>query len=356
MKQDVLDALSGKFPQKIPSKETLNHPELIERVSGVSAYKDTQQAYELAWERLGIDIHASISQQAYPPKVPGGSWIVGNTRYADIGVFPTSMPLEHMPGYGKSTPEWVYEYDPAEDDFDLAEKVEELRKSNGEFRARFGSTAVHYHLYYTTLFMWPVVKFDWNGFLVAAALDPDRFDRHFWQPWIEISRKNVEALCRMDEEVVFVHDDLVMSTGPVFAPAFYDRHIFPRYRYILEPVKQAGKKLVYVIDGNCDLFLEKLLEFPIDAIMYENPATPFQRVLDTWGRAGRGFIGGIDTAAITRGSPEEVYRHTKSVIEAGREYPGFIIASCGGLHGGIPMENIASYFRARNDAGISAEL
>ncbi|KKL15669.1 hypothetical protein LCGC14_2503280, partial [marine sediment metagenome] len=65
----------------------------------------------------------------------------------------------------------------------------------------------------------------WEGFMTTAALDPQRFERHFWVPRAEISRKHAEALCRTDEEVVFVHDDLTMTTGPVFAPEFYERYI-----------------------------------------------------------------------------------------------------------------------------------
>jgi hypothetical protein len=266
------------------------------------------------------------------------------------------MPLEHMPGFDKSSADWVYRYDPADDDFGLEEQVRELRRENGAFRARFGAKAVHYHLYYTTLFMWAVVKFDWDHFMVAAALDPERFDRHFWQPWAEISRRHVEALCRVDEEVLFVHDDLVVSTGPVFSPAWYERHIFSRYPWILEPVRSAGKKLVFVTDGNCDAFLERLLDFPIDGLMFENPATPLPRVLETWGRAGRGFIGGIETALLTHGTPDAVYRHTRETIAACRAYPGFAIASCGGLHGNIPMENARAYFEARDAAGLPVEV
>jgi hypothetical protein len=40
------------------------------------------------------------------------------------------------------------------------------------------------------------------------------------------------------------------------------------------------------------------------------------------------------------------------VIQAARAYPGFIISSCGGLHGNIPMDNLAAYFDARREAGI----
>ena len=356
MRQDVLDALSGKFPSMVPCKESLNHPDLVRRVSGIDAYQDTPRALATAWERLGIDIHAWITDQAKAPVVPGGSWRTGTTWYSDMGIFPTAVPREPWQDMDTSSPEWVYRHDPSRDDIDVEAQARELCAANHAFRARFGAKAVHYHLYYTTLFMWAVVKLGWEGFMTAAALDPLRFDRHFWQPWTEISRKHVEASSRVDEEILFLHDDLVMATGPVFAPSFYETYIFPRYPYILEPARRAGKKLVLVTDGNCDAFLERLLGLPFDGLMYENPATPFHRVLETWGKAGRGFIGGIETAKLTGGTPEQVYQHTREVLSAGRAFPGFMIASCGGIHGNIPMANLEAYFMARSEAGIPADL
>ena len=38
MKRDVINALSGIIPEKIPSKETLNHPELMKYVSGIDPF------------------------------------------------------------------------------------------------------------------------------------------------------------------------------------------------------------------------------------------------------------------------------------------------------------------------------
>lgn len=356
MRRDVLNALSGRFPDRIPCKETLNHPGIIERVTGRDAFEQPVPAFCEAWQKLGIDIHAAPPESVRRPAVPGGTWVEDNTIYADIGVLPTSMPIEHCPEIAKINDDWVYEYNPEQDGFDRDHRVAELRGANRNFRNHCGPEAIHYHLYYTTLFMWPVVTLGWEGFMTAAALDPERFDRHFWEPWARISRKHVETLCQSEEDVIFVHDDLTMSTGPVFAPEYYDRYIFSRYPWILEPVLTSGKKLIYVIDGNCDVFLEKLLEFPIAGLMFESPATPLQRVLDTWGKAGRGFIGGIETAVLSMATEDEVANHTRSVIEKCREHPGFMISSCGGLHGDIPLNNIITYFRTRDSMGIPANL
>ncbi len=357
MKKDVIQALSGIFPKTVPSKETLNHPGIIKHVSGIDVYEDTAKAFEVAWAKLGIDIHSEMPKENAPrPKVPGGTWEEDGKIYSDYGVYPTSMPIEDESLTGEDVIQTVFNYDTDEDDFDLEDVKKSLCLRNKRFNEAFGDSAVMYHVFYTTLFMWPVVKFGWEPFMTAAALDPDRFDKELWEPWSKISRKYFQVLAAIDEEVVFCHDDLVMTTGPVFSPSFYDKYIFPKYEWIMEPVFEAGKKLVYVCDGNMDIFLERLLEFPIAAIMFENPATPFERVLDTWGEAGRGFIGGISTKLLTDGSAEDVCKHVKEVCKKGGEYPGFIISSCGGLPGNIPLENLLAYFRTRQDMGCGGSI
>jgi hypothetical protein len=264
--------------------------------------------------------------------------------------------MEHAPGHSKDGDNWVFRYDMSADDLDVQAEAQALRARNSAFRAHFGELAVMYELYYTTLFMWPVVTFGWEPFMLAATSDPERFDRELWGPWSHISRRHFKALAAIDEEVIFCHDDLGMGTGPIFSPRFYERYIFSRYEWIMEPAVRAGKRIVFVSDGNIDAFLERLLELPISGIMFESPTTPLERVLDTWGRAGRGFIGGIATVVLTFGTPEQVREHTRQVIRRGQEYPGFIISSCGGLPANIPLANILAYFAVRNELGIAAEL
>ncbi len=383
MKQDVIDALTGKTPSNVPSKETLNHPALIKHVTGIHPFEDTPAAFQLAYQRLGIDIHMPLpAANAARPQLPGGAWQQGNYRFSDMGVYPSPSTVEYCPHLEKNDPNWVFNYDPSGDGFardaELANldpadlqasfrpqgglqgegrlgTTDQLRQIDQRFTDHVGPHAVMYHLYYTTLFMWPVMKFGWEPFLMAAALEPERFDKQLWQPWTRISRQYFEIAAQLQQPVIFCHDDLTISTGPVFAPDFYERYIFPRYEFLFEPLVQAGKKIVFVCDGNMDVFLDRLLQLPIDAIMFENPATPFERVLETYGRAGKGFIGGIATAILTQGTPDDVRQHTRAVIEQARQYPGFIISSCGGLHGNIPLDNLLAYFQTRNDMGIPAQ-
>ena len=82
VKQDVLDALSGKFPKQVPCKESLNDPKIVEYVSGVDPFEDTPRAFAIAWGKLGIDIHVPLSAGNAPrPKVPGGTWVENMLAY-----------------------------------------------------------------------------------------------------------------------------------------------------------------------------------------------------------------------------------------------------------------------------------
>jgi len=49
---------------------------------------------------------------------------------------------------------------------------------------------------------------------------------------------------------------------------------------------------------------------------------------------------------LTFGAPDEVRDMVRS-LRPYRRYPGFAIASGGGLHGSIPLANLEAYFDAR---------
>ena len=80
MKSDTLAALSGTFPEHIPSKETLNHPDLIRHVSGLDPFTDTAAALATTWTKLGIDIHPPLPRaNAVAPDVPGAGCVDPDT-------------------------------------------------------------------------------------------------------------------------------------------------------------------------------------------------------------------------------------------------------------------------------------
>lgn len=83
--------------------------------------------------------------------------------------------------------------------------------------------------------------FGWKLFLISAVTQEVRFDR-LLDRFFELSVKRTKALARTSMKVVILHDDLTSNNGPVLAPEWYERHIFPRYPDIFKLLLNSGKK------------------------------------------------------------------------------------------------------------------
>ncbi len=358
MKQDVLYRAKGARTEKIPSKETLNHRQLIEWVSGTDVFMDTHQAYLRAYEALGLDLILRVPLKNENASFPTPS---GRCRrhprkpysFAALGVYDTAF--RHT--YACKTVEDVWELDVDSLKYeDLIVPVphscdaEDIRLR----QAALGDIGLYYPMLYTTLFMWAVEVLGWEIFMLSAMSQPQRFHDQFLLPCVQKSKAIVNEMARAsDSPFVFVHDDLANHAGPVFRPSWYDEFIFPHYPEIWGQAKDLGKKIIFVADGNMTSFIPKLRDVGVDGMLYENPATPLEVILENFGSRGGLFIGGIETAKLTFGTPGEVRKMVFDVAAKCADFTGFVMSSPGGLHDGIPMENLDAYFDARSQVGAT---
>ena len=359
MKTDIIKWAQQDPLAKIPSKETLNHQELIERVSGLDVYSNTPEAYKRAYKALGIDLINRVPLSNAPQPTAQGECRPHPTmpyNYCPLGVYDTGMRHTFL----CSTPEdvWAMDVDSLSYHDDLLVpaphpcKADDIRKR----QVAIGNIGQYYPLLYTTLFMWGVEILGWEVFMLAAASESDRFHEHFLIHCVAKSRAIVTEIGQAsDSPFIFVHDDLADANGPMFDPTWYQEYIFPHYPEIWSGAKKLSKKIIFVADGNMEKFLPSLIEAGVDGLMFENPATRIDVVIEHFGQPGKFMIGGINTVKLTLGSPEDVRNMVLGVHERTRNCPGFAISSCGGLHGNIPMANIEAYFDARAEVGATPE-
>lgn len=358
VKSDVLAMAAGRKPAKGPSKETLNHPGIIERATGINPAVDTPHAYRAAYAKLGIDIINRVPDRPAPvPMGPGETRDLGDGYIAGhLGVYDTvsrqEFPFESVEEFFAA--DRATGGRPAEIDLEYQALRTPVphRLDAADIRRRqklLAEVGVYYYQLYTTLFMWGVEYLGWEVFLLAGGLDPERLDRMFLRHAFEESRRLIEILVQSDCPFVFLHDDLADSRGPVFSPDWYDRYIFPRYPALFEPAKAAGKKVIFVADGNMEPFLERLRAVGVDGVMLENPATPFESILDVFGDSI--VIGGIDTGVLQHREPKEIREHVLEVHERTAALSGYAMSTPGGLHGSLPLVNLEAYFDARVETG-----
>lgn len=356
MKKDVIKWSYGKKPSKLISKETLNNRGLIEMVSNLNVYESTAEAYRRAYEALGIDIINRVPLCNAPEPTPEGEKHLHSSKpyyYGYLGVYDTIM--RHT--YSCKMPDDVWDMDIESLSYDdILVPVPHSCKAE-DIKARetaIGKTGLYYPMLYCNLFMWAVEVLGWEIFMMAAVIDPDRFHKYFILPCVKKSKAIVTKIAQTCESpFVFVHDDLANSNGPMFQPQWYKDYIFLHYPEIWADAKQMGKKIVFVADGNMESFLPQLIDAGVDGLMFENPATSLDAVIEHFGQPGRFLIGGIETAKLTFSSPDEIYRMTLDLHKKMADCPGFAISSCGGLHGNIPIENLEAYFDARVEIGAT---
>jgi hypothetical protein len=356
VREDVLAWARDERAHKLVAKETLNHRGLIELVSGLDVYQHTAGAYRRAYQALGIDIVNRVPLGNAPAPTPEGQTRPHPTKpyhLAPLGVYDTVMRHTHL----CDTPEDVWELDVQTWSYDdlLTPVPHPCTAEDIQAReAAIGEVGLYYPMLYTTLFMWPVEMLGWNIFMIAAALEPDRFHEHVLMPCAaQSARIVVEMVHASDSPFLYVHDDLADARGPIFRPAWYEKYILPHYPGIWAEAKRLGKKVIYVADGNMTTFLPQLVEAGVDGLMFETPATPLEIVIEHFGQEGRFFIGGIATRTLTFGTPDEVRRMVFDLVDRAGSYPGFAMASGGGLHDNVPLRNLEAYFDARASVGAT---
>jgi hypothetical protein len=354
MKKDALLLAESKLSEKRLSAEILNHPELIYLASGLDPYSDTSMAYLKAYESLGIDFLKRVPICNAPsPLKPGETKKLANGYIACyLGLY-NSVSRHKFPF--KDVDEFW-----ANDDieFDINKLItpepHPLEKEDINRRMQIaGGIGLYYYRLYTTLFMWAVEILGWELFMTAATLDPHGFKEKFLDKAFKKSLEYINILSQIDTPFVFCHDDLADQKGPIFPPNWYDDYIFPEYEKLWRPAKEAGKKIIFVADGNMGPFLKPLRETGVDGVVLENPATNFDSILENY--RDKIIIGGIDVKLLTFDTPQNVKKHILEIYEKTNDLPGFVMSVCGGIHGSIPMDNLEAYFDTRSELGYTPE-
>lgn len=184
-------------------------------------------------------------------------------------------------------------------------------------------------MHYGTLITRATIEFGWEPFLIAAALDPQRFGRVL-DRFGEASLAVATGWAQTDGvELVTIHDDIAGTRGPLMSPTWCREYVFPWYRRLFGAIHGTGRKVLYVSDGNYAAVLDDILATGADGLYIEsssmNPGE-FMR------RAGRDklFLIKTDSRVIDFGTPGDVRRELAALRELHGEFPGMMIYRGGG--------------------------
>lgn len=320
------------MPSEIPHTQYISHPHLASALTGLpEGHPDLERRYvekldlDFVWHTHGPDVKGRLTNMGH------AEWLEDGTDFDDGFRYPFE------------TPEEVLSFDPVEEYGlpDVNRQAEEYQAWWKDAQER--NDAVVPGGLYKSLFSFAIAAFGWEMFLTAAALDEERFDRVL-EGFFRIIMAHTRAWARTDIEVFLTHDDIVWTSGPVFHPRWYRRHVFPRYRKYWEVVKDAGKKVLFCSDGDFTPFIDDIAEAGADGFIFE-PLTSLDEIVTRYGRT-HVIIGNADTRILTFGTREDVRREVRRCIDSGRDCPGYFFAVGNHIPYNVPVGNAVACFEA----------
>ena len=169
----------------------------------------------------------------------------------------------------------------------------------------------------------------------ALGADPVRFGRTVdrYAAWMQ---QFYDALADTDVPVVYSHDDMVWTEGAFYAPEWYRTYVFPNYRRFWAPLREAGKKVIFVCDGNYTAFARDIAACGNSGFWFE-PFTDLPYMTETFGRS-HFLIGNADTRVLLGGTLQEITAEVERCMRYGKACPGYFMAVSNHIPANTPIE------------------
>ncbi|MCL2880111.1 MAG: uroporphyrinogen decarboxylase family protein, partial [Treponema sp.] len=192
---------------------------------------------------------------------------------------------------------------------------------------------------YITLISGMIEIFGWDMLLEAAGTDQNAFGDmvNRYAGWIS---QYFNALAKSDSPVVMIHDDIVWTQGAFIQPAWYRRFVFPNYKKLFAPLREAGKIIMYTSDGNYTQFIDDIAPY-VNAFVME-PTTDMAYIAEHYGKT-HAFVGNADTRILLSGTKEDIRAEVKRCMDIGKKYPGFFMAVGNHIPENTPLDNVMYY-------------
>ncbi|NJD02566.1 MAG: hypothetical protein FIA99_08220 [Ruminiclostridium sp.] len=337
-------ALNLEMTDRIPKTEFVDHDEYIRKITGLDP-RNPEQITGIGPSLANILDFDYIWSTYEMPIVKGRITSMGHAVWSDS----TGNYQDNACCMFNDTEE-VLDFDPVEE-YGIPDK-KDIVKSFKEYYEKGQNKDYPNSVFtggrYNTIFSACIRTFGWEMFLSSVPYDYERFDRVL-EGFYRITQAEVEAWIDVGIKVYNVHDDICWTAGPPFHPDWYRKYIFPRYKKMWAPLKDAGIKIIYTSDGTYTQFFDDIIAAGADGLVME-PTNPLQCFLEKYGKT-KVAMGNIDCRILQFGSKKEIYQEVKRCADLGRNCPGYFFNVSNHIPNGIPIENIEYYFELIDKLG-----
>lgn len=148
--------------------------------------------------------------------------------------------------------------------------------------------------------------------------------------------------------IYFIGDDIAYKGALLFSPEFLRKTFIKSLRKCIEPVKQAGMKVIFHSDGYVMEILDDMIDAGIDGL---NPIEPLAGMdigyLKKRYDKNLILVGNVDCSqTLPRGTVEQVIEATKDCLRQAGHGGGLLIGSSSEIVPSTPVENILAFYEA----------
>lgn len=141
--------------------------------------------------------------------------------------------------------------------------------------------------------------------------------------------------------VIYSHDDIVWTRGAAFPPDWYRKYVFPNFKRYYEPLVAAGKKIIYVADGNYNEFIDDIAATGVHGFFFE-PLTSLDYIAEHYGRTHI-IVGNADTRILLSGTKQQIRGEVERCLNAAKHCPGYFLCVSNMIPANTPVENAIYY-------------
>lgn len=337
-------ALNMEMTDKVPRTEysVQNHWELLKVVTGIDTdvvenRERAKKAFVTAWDysfmwtvvvtRKELEKRGRVTRMGHAvyQELPEGQSDFIDNR---------DTPFED--------PEEVLNLDPVKEYGEVPESeiIELYENAYQTQNDRWGQQCLTMSGVYITLVSGLIDIFGWDSLLLAMGMDPKRFNKVVdgYAEWVQ---QYFDAFAKTDIPVFMCHDDICWTSGPFTSPEWYRKHVFPKYKKYLEPIKAAGKKIIFTSDGTYTEFFDDIIDCGAEMLVLE-PTSDMAALAKKHGDR-IGFVGNADCRVLQDGSKEDIRKEVERCMEIGKPYPGFIMAVGNHIPQNVPVDSCLWY-------------
>ncbi|MFP4027501.1 MAG: uroporphyrinogen decarboxylase family protein [Candidatus Brocadiia bacterium] len=340
--EDGQAALNLEMPPRVPRFEPSAahyHFQLVREVTGMNVGPKSSieernraaRAFMEAWD-YGINFGALISYNELGEKFTR----MGHAEYAEEG--------RDFDGRIESlfeSPEQVLEFDPwqfyGEKDHD-----ELVRRFNEHYheRCELYPNTVNTTGIYISLMSGMIAVFGWDLLLLAAGTDPEGFGEvlNRWAGWMQ---QYYNAAADSIAPVIYSHDDMVWTEGAFINPEWYRKYVFPNIRRYWAPLREAGKHIIFICDGDYTEFVEDIAACGNTGFWFEI-FTDLEYICRQYGQT-HAIIGNADSRVLTFGDRDAIREEVERCMNLGKDCPGYFMCCSGHIPPNVPVESALYY-------------